>query len=379
MAKAEPWEPPEDPDFEQLATEGYERWQADRPEDVAFDTETTGVAYFDEPFCVTAAWYRPDGSVTGHYFELTKFDAGAMVSEILDQSTRLIGWNLKFDLQKVALRGLLFPHEYVHLHDAQILAHLVNEHRPLGLKDMMVTELKWADTMEVPYLSGPKAKSGETRTVVREKYLIQEARRKLKLKKEDGFHLIPRGIVVPYAISDAVGTLQLYTMLRPQVERHEDNWSCYAGEMELTRVLLDMEDAGLGVDLEYAGKQVKAYQNKVIKIDTEIQKIVGMPVGKEPKPTEEFPDGQFNPGSDDQIKAMFTKLGFERESYAKEILAEIDHPLARAILQRRDDSKMLTTYLRPIQSEQRDNILHPSFRQNVSTGRMASGKQKEEA
>ena len=369
MAKAA-WEPPPDPDFEMLATEGYSMWQQDRPEDVAFDTETTGLAYFDTPFCVTMAWYRPDGTITGHYFELVKYDSSDMVREILRGSTRLIAHNTKFDLQKTALVGLLDPKKIGHIHDTQILASSVNEHRPLGLKDLMVSVLKWSDTIEVPYLSGPKAKAGEVRIVVREKYEIQRARDKMKLKKEDGYDLLPRAIVVPYAITDATGTLQLYTALRPLVERYEDAWSLYQDEMELTFVLLDMEDAGLGVITEYVDAQVKEYQKKVIKTDITIQGIVGMPVGKDPAA------GEFNPGSDAQIKEMFTKLGFERESYAADVMEEIPHPLAKAILQRRDDSKTLTTYLRAIQNEQRDSILHPSFRQNVSTGRMASGKQK---
>jgi DNA polymerase I-like protein with 3'-5' exonuclease and polymerase domains len=374
------WEPPPDPDFEQLATKGFELWQTDKPEDVAFDTETTGLAYFDEAFCVTCAWYRPDGSITGHYFELpsllgtfeTKYDSSEMVREILNNTVRLIGHNTKFDLQKTILAGVLDPAKVMHVHDTQILAHLVNEHRPLGLKELMVSVLGWDDTIEVPYKSGEKAKLGLTHTVVREKYLIQEARTKMKLKKEDGYHLLPRGIVVPYAITDAEGTLQLYTHQRPLVQRHPDNWSCYVDEMELTFVLLDMEDAGLGVVKEYVDAKVKEYQKRVLKLDIEIQGIVQMPVGKDVEA------GEFNPGSPAQLKEMFVKLGFNTDSTNKDALEKIDHPLAKVLLQRRSDEKMLSTYLRAIQNEQRDNILHPSFRQNVSTGRMASGKAKED-
>lgn len=370
MAKAAPWEPPPDPDFKQLAYDGYRMWQADKPKIVSFDTETTGLAYFDTAFCVTAAWDRPDGSVVGHYFELEKFDSSKGVRTMLGNSEVLIGHNLKFDIQKTALADLLDVDKLTpdRIEDTQILATLVNEHRPLGLKELMVSVLNWGDTMEVEYLSGPK--KGEFRTVVREKYLIQEARRKLKLKKEDGYDLIPRGIIVPYATTDAVGTHRLWHSLAPLVARHAELTELYRQEMELTLVLLDMEDAGLGVRIKYVDDNIRTYNKKLITHDTRIQEIVGMPVGKDTK------SGEFNPGSDDQIKEMFTKLGFPRESYAAEIMQEIDHPLAKAILARRDDLKILSTYLRPIQSEQRDDILHPSFRQNVSTGRMSSGKQR---
>ena len=295
-----------------------------------------------------------------------------MVRTMLQGSARLVGHNIKFDLQKAVLAGLLDAQKLAHVHDTQILATLVNEHRPLGLKPLMVSVLQWDNTIEVPYKAGPKSKAGETRTVVAEQYAIQEARTALKLKKEDGYDLLPRGVIVPYAVTDATGTLQLYEVLRPMVEKHPDNWSLYRDEMELTLVLLDMENRGLGVSVPYVDEQVLLYQKKVLKTDIAIQQIVGMPVGKSSD------SGEFNPGSDQQVKEMFTKLGFPRDSYAVKVLQEIAHPLAKAILQRRDDSKILTTYLRAIQREQRDNVLHPSFRQNVSTGRMASGAQKED-
>lgn len=370
MPKEDPWEPPEDPDFEALARAGWAAWERDKPSVLAFDTETTGLAYFDTAFCVTAAWPDLTGTVQGYYFELERFDSREAVRRILTRTPTLVGHNTKFDLQKTALGEMLDPSQLTAgmIEDTQVLATLVNEHRPLGLKELMVEVLKWEDTMEVEYKSGPK--KGEFRTVVREKYLIQEARRKLKLTQEDGYDKLPRGIVVPYAITDAVGTMRLYQALKPLIERYPELVDLYAQEMELTLLLLEMENAGLGVDMEYVKMQVKAYQNKMVKHDTKIQEIVGCPVGKNAE------DGEFNPGSDKQIKEIFTGLGFVRDSYDAENMAEIKHPLAAAILARRDDSKILSTYLRAILNEQRDDVLHPSFRQNVSTGRMSSGREK---
>ena len=69
------WSPPPDPDYAALAAAGFAEWEQDRPGTLAFDTETTGLAYYDEAFCVTVAWTRPDGSIAGHYFELEHYDA----------------------------------------------------------------------------------------------------------------------------------------------------------------------------------------------------------------------------------------------------------------------------------------------------------------
>lgn len=345
-------------------------WEADRPRELSFDTETTGLAYYDTAFCVTAAWERPSGEIVGHYFELVKFDSHKAVRRMLTETERLIGHNLKFDIQKAALANLLDTYRLRAdlIEDTQLLAHLLNEYQPKGLKDLMVSVLGWEDTLQVEFKYGKR--KGEFKTVVREKHEIQQARTKLKLKKEDGYDKIPRGIVVPYAITDAVGTHRLYKALKPRVLRFEDMTSKYAEEMELTLVLLDMENAGLGVIPEYVNDKVREYTKRLLKIDLRIQSIVGKPVGKDAKA------GEFNPGSDDQIKEMFTGLGFERDSYAAKVLEKIDHPLAGAILERREVSKLLSTYLRAIQEEQRNDVLHPSFNQNVSTGRMSSGKQK---
>lgn len=359
-------------------------WKEDSPGAISFDTETTGLTYFDTAFCVTAAWSRPSGEIVGHYFELEKFRAHRMVWDILNKTPILGGHNLKFDLQKAQLAGLLTRTlEPAKLEDSQILAHLLDEYRPKGLKDLMVSVLDWDDTMEVEVKSGKNA--GTMKKVVREKYEIQKARDKLKLKKEDGYHLIPRGIIVPYAVTDAVGTHGLIKVLRPDVQRHEDMWALYRQEMELTCVLLEMEDAGLGVLPSYVDERVKEYAKNVLKHEMRIQEITGRTVGRRPTSGicgtcgEKKNDCKcFNPASSDQLREAFTSLGFERPNYDKKQLKTIDHPLAQTIIEYRKDSKLLSTYFLAIRREQRDEILHPSFNQNVSTGRMSSGGAKED-
>lgn len=359
-------------------------WEEDSPGAISFDTETTGLTYFDTAFCVTVAWSRPStGEIVGHYFELEKFRSHRMVWDILNKTPVLVGHNLKFDLQKARLAGLLTRSlEPASLEDTQILAHLLDEYRPKGLKDLMVSVLGWQDTMQVEV----KGKDGPyMKEVVREKYEIQKARTKLKLKKEDGYHLIPRGIVAPYAITDAVGTHGLVKALRPRVQRHADMWELYRQELELTCVLLAMEDAGLGVIPDYVDERVKEYAKKVLMHEMRIQEITGRKVGKKPASGVCGVCGHkrndctcFNPASSDQLKEAFSALGYDRPNYDKKQLKTIDHPLAQTIIEYRKDSKLLSTYFLAIRNEQRDEVLHPSFNQNVSTGRMSSGGAKED-
>jgi len=84
---------------------------------------------------------------------------------------------------------------------------------------------------------------------------------------------------------------------------------------------------------------------------------------------------EFNPNSPKQLSEAFEALGIEVESTDKATLATIDNPLAEQILQLRVVKKMLGTYLQAILAEQRDGILHPSYRQHgTRTGRMSSGE-----
>jgi len=370
VAKAPAWEPPPDPDFEHLARETYSFWESDAPDVVAWDTETTGLTYFDSLFCVTFCWPGLLGPTSG-YVETVKYDGSGTASSILKNTPIWVGHNLKFDIQKALLAGLITTtdvaqrEEKGYLHDTQALAHMDDEHRDKKLKSLAVELLHYDDTIEVPY-SGTRGKNGETRKVSREKYELDTARRKLKLKKEDGFHLLPRGIVVPYAIKDAEFTYSLYDLLMPRVARFEDLSSLYRQEMELMVVLLGMEEAGIAVDEEYLAQRITEYRNRVLRHEAKVAEIVGKPVGDG--------DDEFNPNSNPQLREFFEAEGQARESYDAANLKQMDHPLAAALIEMRADAKILSTYFAPMQKEMEDGILHPSFRQHGTvTGRMSSG------
>ncbi len=124
--------------FAALANAGYAAWQRDCPGMIAVDTETTGVAFFDEPFCVTIAWDKDDQDFEGHYFELVNFDAHQMVREILAGTPSWVLHNAKFDFQKLILAGVL-DRDWVkpdRFEDTEALAHLVDGNQKKGLKDL---------------------------------------------------------------------------------------------------------------------------------------------------------------------------------------------------------------------------------------------------
>lgn len=348
---------------------------------LAVDTETTGVAFYDEPFAATVTWRRPNkfvgangqpiGELRSFYFELSYLDARIALSKILTRTPVWVGHNLKFDLQKLRLAGIadVLREErpiQVELHDTQTIYTLLDENRTKGLKDLAVRVLKYDDTIDVPYKSGPKAKAGLTRKVSREKHELDAARRKLKLKKEDGYHLLPRRVVVPYALKDTEHTLRLYETLLPRLEKKNDPdlMQLYRDSMRRKLTLLRMEAEGFALDLEYLEEKASEYGVRVMEAWARVVKLVG--------------DPDFNPGSVNQLKSAFQERGISIPDTQAATLQKLDDDLARAILTYRDDKKTHTTYLVGLQREQRDGIVHPNFNDDgARTGRMSSGAAKE--
>lgn len=275
------------------------------------------------------------------YFELP--GGNERVAEILGATPTWIFHNAKFDLQKLALSGTVDCHSLTpeRFEDTQILSYLTDEHRRHGLKPLAESLL------------------GESTD---EDEVLRAVRRKLKLRKDDGYHVLPRGVLIPYALKDAEFTYRLYEVLLKQLyaKNDPDLIDLYYMEKELTLVLLDMESRGVAVDLDYADKTAKEYGTKAIATEMQIRDLTG--------------EEEFNPQSNPQIREAFIARGIDKDKYDKHVLKELDDPLAEAILELRSTKKLHGTYLLPILKEQRDGVLHPNFRQTqTKTGRLASG------
>lgn len=307
---------------------------------LAVDTETSGVTYFDTAFLMSCAW-MDDYGMKSATFDLESETQWSHAKNVLSQADELVFHNAKFDLQKLHLSGLIDSADLTPalVHDTEALAHLLDEHQIKKLKVLAQVIL------------------GETTD---EAEAIKAAKKELKLRAGDGFNLLPREVIIPYALKDAEFTLRLFQVLMPQVAAHEDLLRLYHLEQELTFVLLDMERAGMALDLSYVEPTAKRYNTEALVQELLIRDMVG--------------NEDFNPNSPKQVTEAFQELGIELEGTGEPILATVDHPLAAAILKLRTLRKMHSTYLKPMLVEQRDGIIHPSFRQHgTKTGRMSSG------
>lgn len=341
-------------------------FEEDTPSLVAFDTETTGLGFYDEPFGATVTWRRPTGELKSGYFELSDVNAHAELSLILTMAPNLVGHNLKFDLQKAILAGLLTRQDvddYDELHDTATQAHLLDENQRKGLKVLAVTVLKYDDTIDVVIKSGKN--KGQTKRVPKEQHKLNAVRRKLKLTKDDGYHLLPREVLIPYALRDTEFTLRLHEALWPQLQREgQDVLDWYATEMQLVLDLLDMESDGLGLDMAYLNATTSEWGVKVMGLTQQLVELSGRP--------------DFNPASPEQVMTTLKARGINVPDTQAKTIEKLDDEFVHALLGFRGAFKVYKTYLRAMQHDQREGILHPNFNPTgARTGRLSSGSAKE--
>ena len=339
---------------------------ADKPEVLAFDTETTGLGFYDLPFAATLSWRTPGGALRNGYYDLEGEGREGRIDQLsaaLLSAPAWVGHNTKFDLQKGMLCGA-FGWDAINsriMHDSQTLFYLLDENSKRGLKDLAVTHLGLVDNVNVVTKSGKN--KGEIKVRPREDYRMALYRRKLGLSKDDGYHLLPRWVLIPYALADTDYTLQLFEKFLPRVEALGLN-AVYRDEMDTAEVFLRIESEGFKLDLEYLERTKSEYGSKVMLGLTECAKMAGNP--------------KFNPNSPDQILAFFRAQGMTLNNTQADTLELIDHPLAAAITQFKQDSKIHKTYLCALSSEQRDGRAHPWFNPlGARTGRTSSGAAKE--
>lgn len=310
---------------------------------LALDTETEGLGYWDKAFCISGAWRDDKGELCSKVWYLD--DDLSELYELMGAAKALVFHNAKFDLAKLELAGITMPmHIWTYdIHDTECMSHLLNEQQPKSLKRLARDVLGLETDEEV---------------------VLREARRKLKLRKSDGYHALPRDVLEPYARKDAEFTLRLYEHFYPQIEADPDLSRLYREEQELAEVLMAMERAGLGVDMEYVNAKTKELAAEILETDLAVRDMVG---------TEEF-----NPGSWQQVTAALKERGFSVGSTSKAVLSTLDDELAQAILRLRKNTKLFGTYFKALQTEVRDGILHPNFKQWGTRGRRFSAGEVED-
>lgn len=318
----------------------------------AFDTEGTGLRPFQSEIVGISlavrpgtAWYIPFGHREGQQLPRQQV-LNALRPFFADPHKPKYAHNAKFDIEMllqadVETQGLAF--------DTLIAAKLLDKRA--SLKDLAFYELKLSEGMiEIEELIGRGA-------------------------KQITFDMVPIAHAVPYAAADADMTLRLKAVLEAQLATQEPMQQIFTQiEMPLVPVLVDMERAGIGLDVAYM---------------QELNARVGARLGELEHAIYQIAERPFNINSSDQLSdVLFVKLGLPTDGVSKtaktrkySLTADTlermrdRHQIIDLLLQYRQLTKLKSTYIDalPALVNPRTGRVHTSYNQlGAATGRLSS-------
>ncbi len=328
----------------------------------ALDTETTGLLAVDADVVGYAfswrageGWYvpvrgndpgepEPGGKQFGYLDP--ELVASRLRPVLEDPASLKVGQNLKYDMNVLARAGISLQGP---LFDTMVAAALLHPERRTNNMDDLARDILGLMTTPITDLIG-------------------------KGKNQKSMLDVPLPEVATYASEDADITWRLYEHLAVRLEDQPDAMQHLFTdvEMPLVRVLAAMEHEGVELD---AGMLVEYSQALTVRLG-ELRESLFEAAGTE-----------FNPDSPKQLgEVLFdrlglpvikkTKTGRSTDAEVLETLAsDTEHPLPQLLLEYRELSKLLGTYVQPLPSylAKSTGRLHASFHQTgAATGRLSS-------
>jgi DNA polymerase I-like protein with 3'-5' exonuclease and polymerase domains len=255
---------------------------------------------------------------------------GALAGEVLSNwEGELVGHNSSFDHSMTkSTFGVELDRRKVH--DTRLMAHVLDSQKSLALKKLAVEHVD------------PRADVGQKE--------LEEA-----IGRKGGWtwSTIPWNYdrYWGYGALDTVLTDQLDDVLRPRVMA--DAPRSYELELAVGWVVEKMERKGVRIDRPYTEKMAGEFEQYVEDVERWCKDTFGV-----------------SPGSNDRVADVLLRDGVELtemtasgKSYtlAKDVLKDIDHPLAQAVMGRRGVQKMLG-YLRAyLNFADANDLIHPSI------------------
>ncbi len=228
------------------------------------------------------------------------------------------------------------------------------------------------DSMLASYLLKPGKRQHNLKEISRT-YLGREKAEFADLFGEDeelDFRNLPLEKAAPYAVSDSAIIWKLKEILEEKLNERNQTDLFQEIELPLIPVLRDMEFHGIKLDEEKLGEGKESLQERLNALGLEIDDLAGE---------------SLNPNSPKQVrKVLFEKLELpviERTktgpSTNAKVLEELSekHPLPEKIIEYRELSKLLNTYVETLPEEinPRTGRIHTSFNQTATaTGRLSS-------
>ena len=327
--------------FERLSTEKR----------FAFDTETTSLDYriaqivgFSVAFDAQDAYYVPLAhDYEGAPEQLNREVILAQIKPILeDDSVQKIGHHLKYDAHVLENHDIHLAGWYF---DTMLASYVLNS----------VATRHGMDDVARLYLSHL--------TTTYEQVAGKGAKQKT-------FNQIPLETAAHYAAEDAHVTYRLYEVLSSKLQAHPELVNILHNiEVPVARVLTQMEENGIELDLAFLDQLGGEFSNTMQNLENQIMEIAGE---------------SFNVSSPKQVgEVLFEKLGLKggkktttgQYSTSESVLEKIEHPIAQLILEYRGLSKLKSTYTDGLckQANPDTHRVHTSYHQALTaTGRLSS-------
>lgn len=317
----------------------------------AFDTETTSLDYriaqivgFSVAFDATEAFYVPLAhDYAGAPEQLNREAVLAQIKPILENpEAEKIGHHLKYDAHVLENHGIHLQGWYF---DTMLASYVLNS----------VATRHGMDDVARLYLSHL--------TTTYEQIAGKGAKQKT-------FNQIEIETAAHYAAEDAHVTYRLYEVLNEKLQHHPELSNLlHHIEMPVARVLTQMEENGIKLDLNFLDQLGVEFSNTMLQLEQQIIELAGQP---------------FNVSSPKQVgEILFEKLGIKggkktatgQYSTSESILEKIEHPIASLIVEYRGLSKLKSTYTDGLQKQANSSShrVHTSYHQALTaTGRLSS-------
>ena len=315
---------------------------------IAFDTETTGLdVYKDElvgfSFCFEEdmGYYVP---IAHNYLGVTKQIDKNIAKDAIKKifNSKVIGHNIKFDLHFVS--------------------------RFLDTNELDI----YADTIVLAWLNEPSQKLSLD-SLAKKFFKHNMISYKETVAKGKDFSSVELEDACKYASEDAYITYKLFFKLKEAVSLQSEDIlkEFFDVEVPFVKTLLEMEQAGIKVDITFLSEFKKDVEEKISILTKEIHQKAGQ---------------TFNINSTKQLgKVLFEDLGLEAKKKTKtgystdeKVLNELKdtHPIIPLLLEYREVYKLYSTYVEPLLKlahQKIDRRVHTSFVQTgTTTGRLSS-------
>jgi len=307
------------------------RWMSQNHPYLAVDIETEGLQWYR---------HRPRLLQIGNAHEAWALPwhlwGGAILEVLREYRGEIVMHNLPFDLMMFEKwAGVKLPRH--RMHDTRIEAHLLEPHKPTGLK--AVAE-RWVDKQ-----------AAQSQRILRDAMRLHGW----------GWDTVPLDFQPywVYACMDPILTARVhehhYPILRQQCPNALDL------EMATSFVLIDMMWRGVTVDLDYTAKKLTEFRRYVDQASRWCLDNYGFEAGSDVRVIDrlqrDIPDSTYT----------FTKTTKKtgRLSLDKDVLLEVvaatHHPLAEVVLQRRRIQRVCSAYLSKFLELAVDGRIHPNF------------------